>query len=216
MFSKALCKALIFILVTIPMTGFTQNGNSIGFGVSHLYDLYEGPDNLSNSFVDIDLKGLNGDYTKFDLAFDVNAQFSIAKMSGIGLSFSSGKMTSQMENQYSISKLNTFNITYRQYLTKPGRLSSFYGQLFLDVGVGINLYNGERYFVKDEGLFSRTNGFCLNNIGSLGLLLNFSEHIQAVVNSSFIINYSDQVDGYAFEKGTDLMLKTSIILMYRI
>ena len=48
----------------------------IGIGVSHLYDLYEGPialsstsGNVTYTVTDIDLKGLNGVYTKFDVGF---------------------------------------------------------------------------------------------------------------------------------------------------
>ena len=216
MLSKTLRIGFISFLLSLPTIGFTQNNISIGIGVDHLYDIYEGPDELSNSFIDIDLKGLNGDYTKFDVAFGINAQFDIAKMSGIGIGFTSGKMTSQLKNQYSISRVNMFNVTYRQYLTKAGLPKNFYGRLFMEVGVGANLFEGERYFVKDEGLFSKTNGFCINNIGALGWLVNISDHFQATINSSFIINYSDKIDGYAFDSGTDIMLKTGITLNYKL
>jgi hypothetical protein len=66
----------------------------IGIGVSHLYDLYEGPKNISSTsgnvtytVTDIDLKGLNGVYTKFDVGFGVLAELCVDAQKSILLSY---------------------------------------------------------------------------------------------------------------------------------
>ena len=77
----------IFIIVWV--FGFqlasAQTPNiKLGFGISHLYDLYEGPlelsgttGNVSYDIVDIDLKGMNGTYTQFDVGLSVLSEVEL-------------------------------------------------------------------------------------------------------------------------------------------
>ena len=57
-------------------------------------------------------------------------------------------------------------------------------------------YKGERYSVKDRGLFSITDGFCANSSATLGCSFEFRKHFRVVTITDFILNLSDAVDGY--------------------
>jgi len=205
---------------------------SVGFGISHLYDLNEGPMLLRSksittrySVADIDLKGLNGSNTQFDLGYGVIAELSINKNQSLLVSYANGTMTAQQDNQYSSTKLNLVNASFRQYLMpkkmqrqylKPAKdYDGFYVRPFAEVGVGLTNYNAGRYFVKDQGLFSKTSGNTFSNTFSLGCLLHINSKINFTAAPNFIINYSDAVDGYK-NKGADIMMSSTIGILFNL
>ena len=193
---------------------------SIGFGVSHLYDLYEG-ESFSNSGntpytdSDIDLKGLNGDFTKFDLCYGVLGELELEKGKSVTFSYHYGKMTSQLENQYSTSTLNMLNIGLRQYFFQDKNKSSFSISPYGELDLGITNYSAERMFVDDQSLFSQTSGFTLSSSLSVGCRFNVLPRLQVTAAPNFIINFSDAIDGYKYKSsGSDMMLRSTIGILY--
>lgn len=193
----------------------------VGVETAHLFDLFEGNTSLSDGYTDIDLQGMNGAKTQFDIGFGFNIEVPLEFRSSLFFSFLEGKMTSQFDNQYAKSDLTMVGIHYRQYFINTKYAINrhnpnlFYARPFYQFGLGMTSYKGERYFIKDNGLFSLTDGFCANTSATLGYSFEFGPHFQIVASSDFIINLSDAVDGYDNDKKSDIMQKTGLSLMYR-
>ena len=219
-------KRIFSILILVFTLGFITHAQHmpsprVGIEVANLFDLFEGNTSLSNGYTDIDLQGVNGSNSKLDLGFGFNMELPLEFRSSILFSFLEGKMTSQYENQYAKSDLTMVGIHYRQYFINTKYAINrhnpeiFYARPFYQFGVGMTSYKGERYFVKDNGLFSLTDGFCANTSATIGYSFEFGPHLQVVTSSDFIVNFSDAIDGYDNEKKSDIMQKTGISVMYR-
>lgn len=213
---------LIFVLA-IESTMHAQHMPlpRVGIETAHLFDLFEGETKLPDGYSDIDLRGMNGSNTQFDVGFGFNMELPLKFRSSIYLSFLEGKMTSQHENQYANTDLTMVGIHYRQYFINTKYAINrhnpdvFYARPFYQFGVGMTSFKGERYFVEDKGLFSLTDGFCANTSATLGYSFEFGRHFQVVASTDFILNISDAIDGYDNDKKSDIMQKTGISLMYR-
>jgi len=194
----------------------------LGFGISHLYDLYEGPlelsgttGNVSYDIVDIDLKGLNGTYTKFDVGLSVLSEVELNKLMSLRLSLTNGSMTAQFDNQYAKTALNLANIGFRRYLKPRVFRRKVQAYPFFEVGLGFTQFDAQRYFIKDEGLFSETNGVAFSNSVTTGCLFTLSRKVSFDIAPNFIINHSDAIDGYS-NKGGDIMMQTSIGFLFNL
>lgn len=192
---------------------------NIGIGVSHLYDLYGGPKelitsgNITYTVTDIDLKGLNGVYTKFDVGLGVLAELRVDAQKSILLSYTRGTLTSQHENQYATSKINMVNASYRYYFISDKYLKRPSVRPYSDVGLGFTIFEANRYFVADQGLFSQTSGATLSSVLAVGVQINVSRKMQITAAPNFIVNYSDAVDGYK-NRGVDIMMNSTIGVLY--
>lgn len=194
----------------------------LGFGISHLYDLYEGPlelsgttGNVSYDIVDIDLKGLNGTYTKFDIGLSVLSEVELNNLMSLRLSLTNGSMTAQFDNQYSKTALNLANIGFRRYLKPRVFRRKVQAYPFFEVGLGFAQFDAQRYFIKDEGLFSETNGVAFSNSVTTGCLFTLSRKVSFDIAPNFIINHSDAIDGYS-NRGGDIMMQTSIGFLFNL
>ena len=215
----------IFIIVWI--FGFqlasAQTPNiKLGFGISHLYDLYEGPlelsgttGNVSYDIVDIDLKGMNGTYTQFDVGLSVLSEVELNNLMSMRLSLTNGSLTSQFDNQYAKTNLNLVNVGFRRYLKPRVFRRKIQAYPFFEIGLGITQFDAERYFIKDEGLFSETNGIAFSNTVTTGCLFTLSRKVSFDISPNFIINHSDAIDGYS-NKGSDIMMQTSIGILFNL
>ncbi len=194
----------------------------LGFGISHLYDLYEGPlelsgttGNVSYDIVDIDLKGLNGTYTKFDIGLSVLSEVELNNLMSLRLSLTNGSMTAQFDNQYAKTALNLANIGFRRYLKPRVFRRKVQAYPFFEVGLGFTQFDAQRYFIKDEGLFSETNGVAFSNSVTTGCLFTLSRKVSFDIAPNFIINHSDAIDGYS-NRGGDIMMQTSIGFLFNL
>ena len=192
----------------------------IGLGVGHLYDLYEGPidlastsGNVTYTVTDIDLKGLNGDYTKFDVGLGVLAELCVGAQKSILLSYTRGTLTSQQENQYATSKINMVNVSYRYYFLPDIGNPATSVRPYSEVGLGLTTFEANRYFVADRGLFSQTSGATLSSMLAVGVQINVSQKMQITAAPNFIINYSDAVDGYQ-NRGVDIMMSSTLGVLF--
>ncbi|MFT4996567.1 MAG: hypothetical protein ACI8UQ_002117 [Bacteroidia bacterium] len=182
----------------------------IGIVTYNLLDLYEG----TKGSEDIDLYGGKGEYTKFDMAYGLLVEIPLNYKSSLDMELNMGKMTSQKENQYLKTELSMFNVHYRRYLTKSQKSDKFYTRLYCQLGLGLTLYKAERYFVKDNGLFSMREGVCFNNSATIGCMFNLSKKFQVSLSTGGMFNYADGFDGYDNQKAGDLMLKSGLGLYF--
>jgi len=209
------------ILVLLTFSSFAQKTPKVSFDNANpplkvgvifynLLDLYEG----TSASKDIDLYGGTGEYTKFDMAYGLLVEVPINYQSSLNIELNAGKMTAQKENQYLKTELSMFNAHYRRYLTKPQNSNTLYARLYSELGLGLTLYKAERYFVKDNGLFSMKEGICLNNSASIGCILNLNKKFQVSLSTGGMFNYADGFDGYDNRKVGDLMLKSGLGLHF--
>lgn len=194
----------------------------IGAGFGHMYDMYEGPlkktdgtGNVTYEITDIDLKGLNGKYTQFDVGASLLAALEINKIMAMTFTLTNASMTAQFDNQYAKTKLNLVNFGVRRYLKPPIFRRKIQAYPFFQVGLGLTHFDAQRYFIKDEGLFSKTNGVAFSNSVTTGCLFTLSRKISVDVAPNFIINHSDAIDGYS-NKGSDIMMQTSIGILFNL
>tara|TARA_Y100000385_G_C13100856_1_gene644422 strand:- start:3644 stop:4315 length:672 start_codon:yes stop_codon:yes gene_type:complete len=219
-----LFRIFLFLMMMISISSSAQNKRAIkiGVGASHLFDLYEGPleknvtiGNVNYNKTDIDLKGLNGDYSNFDLGLTVLIELKINQNTSLTSSYTKGTMTSQFDNQYAISDLDILNVGYRRYFNFYSDSSRARLFPFVDLSAGLTLYTAERNFVKDQSLFSRTESSTINTSISAGCLINLNRKISIIAAPNFIVNYSDAIDGYE-NQGVDIMLSSTIALIYKL
>jgi hypothetical protein len=209
------------IFFTSAITTYAQKPKvKMGLGVSHLYDLYEGPIDLSSTsgnvtytVTDIDLKGLNGDYTKFDVGLGVLAELCVGIQKSILLSYTRGTLTSQQDNQYATSKINMVNASYRYYFIPDIGNPASSVRPYSEVGLGLTTFEANRYFVADQGLFSQTSGAALSSMLAVGIQINVSRKMQITAAPNFIVNYSDAIDGYQ-NKGVDIMMSNTLGVLF--
>lgn len=194
----------------------------LGFEVNHLYDLYEGPHELSGTsgnvnyeIIDIDLKGLNGEYTQFDMGLSVLSEIELNSLVSMRLCITNGSMSSQFDNQYAKTKLNLINTDIRRYLKPRVFRRKIQAYPFFEIGLGLTHYDAQRYFIKDEGLFSETNGVAFSNSIATGCLFTLTRKVSFDISSNFIINHSDAIDGYS-NRGSDIMMQTSVGFMIKL
>ena len=209
------------IIFTFGITTYAQKPKvKMGFGVSHLYDLYEGPidlistsGNVTYTVTDIDLKGLNGVYTKFDVGLGVLAELSLDAQKSMLLSYTRGTLTSQQENQYATSKVNLVNASYRYYFISDKYRKGSIVRPYSEAGLGLTIFEANRYFVADQGLFSQTSGAALSSMLAVGIQINVSRKMQITAAPNFIVNYSDAIDGYQ-NKGVDIMMSNTLGVLF--
>ena len=204
------------IFASVVSTSAQKPKVKIGLGFSHLYDLYEGPidlisasGNVTYTVTDIDLKGLNGDYTKFDVGLGVLAELCVGIQKSILLSYTRGTLTSQQDNQYATSKINMVNASYRYYFIPDIGNSASSVRPYSEIGLGLTSFEANRYFVADQGLFSQTSGAALSSMLAVGVQINVSPKMQITAAPNFIVNYSDAIDGYQ-NKGVDIMMSNTL------
>lgn len=193
----------------------------VGIETAHLLDLFEGDTKLANGYTDIDLKGMDGPNSQFDLGYGLKMEIPIKLKSSITVNIMNGRMTSERENQYAKIDLRMMGISYRQYfgsrryLLKRDNPNRFKGRPFCQFGIGTIVYRGKRFFIKDNGLFSSVAGNSINTSTALGYSFEFGKHFQVVTTTDFILILSDAVDGYNNDKKSDILQKTGVSLMYR-
>jgi len=221
-FKKSILVALVLCVNTTQLNAQDVLSPAIGIETAHLLDLFEGETKLANGYTDIDLKGMGGTNTQFDIGYGLKMEIPLKVGSSIVLNMMNGRLTSQKENQYAEIKLSMIGLNYRHYLnTKKYLLKSsnpdlFKARAFVQLGFGTTNYKGKRFFERDNGLFSSIGGTTANTSSAFGYSFEFGKHFQVETNSNFILIFSDAVDGYDNGKKTDIMLKTGIGLMYHL
>lgn len=210
----------IMIFASATSTYAQKPKVKIGIAVSHLYDLYEGPVELTSTVgsinytsTDIDLKGLNGEYTKFDIGLGLLVEVAVNDRVSLTAAFTKGNMTSQFENLYATSDLSMLTMGYRRYFRPNSDKGKPHLSPYCEVGVGATYFAAERYFVQDQGLFSKTEELAFNSSISVGCIFNLNRKLSVTAAPNFIINYSDAVDGYK-NRGVDIMMSSTIGVLF--
>lgn len=210
---RYLSNILILLIVGITTCTYAQNRSfNIGVQTGSIYDIGKGVIDQSNGFTDVDMKGWQGDYAKFDLGYGLTASLDIKTRFALDFNILHGQITGQSEEQYYESSLGMYDLGFRTYF-RPHRDTSRVNGYF-SLGMGITSYDAKRYFVLDNGLFSKTNGVGFNNSVELGLMIALSQTVKLQISSGVLHTYSDALDGYDNLKAGDPIMRTKIGVVY--
>jgi hypothetical protein len=204
---------LLLVYLCFSLFGKAQNTRvSFGLQIAHMYDIGKGTFEQPNGYDDLDLKGLNGDFSKFDLGYGLSTTLEIRNQVGFDMELLLGQMTGQSLDQFYESQLTLFNLGFRTYFLPHSDIHKLNG--FFSIGLGLTGYDAKRYFVLDEGLFSKTDGVSFNNKLEFGGLFMLSKSVKIEISSGVLQTYSDALDGYDNQKLGDPIIRTKFAIQY--
>lgn len=210
---RYLLTILILFIVGITSHASAQDRSvNIGVQTGNIYDIGKGVIDQSNGFTDVDMKGWKGDHAKFDLGYGLTASLDIKTRFALDFDILLGQITGQSEEQYYESSLGMYDLGFRTYFRPHTDTSRVNG--YFSLGMGITSYDAKRYFVLDNGLFSKTNGLGFNNSVELGMLIGLSKILKLQISSGILHTYSDALDGYDNLKAGDPIMRTKIGLVF--
>lgn len=188
------------------------NTFSVGLRAVHLYDLpsYKFDNSLSQ-----DLKGLNGEFTKFDLGADVYAEKQFTPLIGIQLGARFGGLSGSNDVEHYRNRFVAANADMIFILSNLDRKRidaafNYYAKL----GLGYGTYNAERFLNADNssnGVVS--NDYWETRLGA-GVQYELSENLRLELDASYNVAHDDGFDGYNNSTGNDSYLSTGIGVAY--
>ncbi len=208
--------ALLFCGLTFTTT-FAQNNEelkswSLGVQVGHIYDL---GDYRFDIAPEEDLRGLNGDKTRFDLGGQVYFEKQLSPLWGIQLGGAFGSVTGANTVEYyegsfyNMSLDGLFMVSNLMVRNVP---SSFH--YYLKGGTGLGRFESNQFLIFDDSPDNSQSGsFNLYRLGvGMHYQLNSSLRLEMEVLYTSILN--DGFDGYDNASGHDALVNSSIGLAY--
>ena len=187
---------------------------SLGARISHLYDIgaYRYDTELSR-----DMRGLNGDFTTFDIGFSFYAERMFNPIFGLQLAYAGGSMTGANDVEY---YENSFSEARLDFIIMLSNWSPSFANSPWNVYTRLGLANGN--FIADQFLQADQVGD--NSFedtywkyqGGLGIQyeLNPSWRLELDLSLNSVLN--DGFDGYNSASGSDVYWSTGIGLAYSI
>ena len=192
------------------------NRLSIGFRLSHLYDIeYNGFGKLSGTETH-DFSGLNGGKTKFDMAAGVNLNYFITNKISLDLAYDKGNMTGETNdaNEFYTSKVSFLTFGLNFDLKGNKRVKPYKFIPFLRASASQSTYDTKRNFVYDGKTLGSSSGITLQVGLGAGMRYHFNDHWHLNFQSEVVQTYTDAWDGWDYGSGRDYMAKTSIGLCF--
>lgn len=188
---------------------------AIGIQLNHLYDVkYTGFDLLSNGFSGEDLRGLNGNKTRFDLALGLRASYFFGPLVSVDAYFDAGKMTGANTIDFYESKVWMAGVSANIDLKTFRRTTPYRWVPFARTSLGVGSYNTNRHFIEDGATFNRTEGRALQWGFGAGVRYHYNANWHAALSAEFVTTATDAWDGYDYGSGRDQLLKTSLGVFY--
>lgn len=192
------------------------NRLSVGLKAMHLYDLrFNSYDDLQNGFSGEDMFGLNGQKTRFDMAFGLEAAYQFSPVLSVDVYGAMGNMTGANQIEYYKAKTNFIgagaNIALKTAATGHYRFIPY-----ARFSTGWAGYSSTRYFIQDDVDFSTFEGNTLHYGLGLGLRAYLLNNLAVYAQSQFVVVATDAWDGYNYGSGKDHMLQTAVGIRYTI
>jgi outer membrane protein OmpA-like peptidoglycan-associated protein len=192
------------------------NRISLGFRLSHLYDIqYNGYRKLNGTDV-TDPSGLNGSKTKFDIATGMNLNYFITNKISLDLAYDKGKMTGQTNdaNEYYESKVSFLTFGLNFDLKGNKRVNPYKFVPFLRASASRSSYDTKRKYVSDDKETGTSNGATMQIGLGGGMRYHVNNHWHFNFQTEFVQTFTDAWDGWDYGSGRDYMAKTSIGLCF--
>jgi outer membrane protein OmpA-like peptidoglycan-associated protein len=188
------------------------NRFSIGFRLSHLYDIqYNGFGKLTGTET-TDPSGLNGSSTKFDLGGGLNFNYFITNKISLDLAYDIGTMTGETNDGNEFYESNVSFLTFGLNFDLKGnkRVKPYKFVPFLRASASSSTYDTKRMFVSDRGVNGLSNGTTLQFGLGAGMRYHFNDRWHLNFQSEVVQTYTDAWDGWDYGSGRDYMAKTSV------
>ena len=192
------------------------NRISLGFRLSHLYDIqYNGFKKLNGTDV-TDPSGLNGSKTKFDMAFGMNLNYFITNKISLDLAYDKGKMTGETNdaNEYYESKVSFLTFGLNFDLKGNKRVKPYKFVPFLRASISHAEFDTKRKYVSDDKETGASSGSTMQIGLGGGMRYHINNHWHFNFQSEFIQTFTDAWDGWDYGSGRDYMAKTSVGLCF--
>lgn len=215
-------KAMIFMVaLSFASVAHAQQSKSftnkwaIGIKLSNFKDLEVGYyDKLNNGFSGKDLKGLNGNKTRFDLGYGLDVAYFWTPIISVDLGFDIGKMTGANTVEYYEADVNFIQMGFNFDIKTKFRAKPYNWVPFVRASIGRSAFDTKRYFIEDDGFFNSESASTMVSGIGLGLRYHFNDNFHALLQSEYTVVYSDGLDGYNYGSGRDQLLKTSLAIRY--
>lgn len=185
---------------------------SIGIRAANFYDL---PSYRFDSELSHDMKGLNGDNTRFDIGMDLYLEKQFTPLLGLQAGLRTGGLTGANSREYyknSFSEGFVDGIFIFSNLNKNriGKKLDYYAKL----GLGYGHFSANRFLQSDNSPNGHTEGRYWEGRPGLGLQYNLNTFLRLELDVDYNIAFNDGFDGYNYGTGSDPYLSTGIGLAY--
>lgn len=202
---------------TQPKPAPKFNRFAIGIRASHLYDVKFKPNQvLTNGFIAEDMKGLNGEKTKFDMAFGADISYFFSPLFSMDLAYDKGKMTGSGTVEYYESNVEFFTLGANLSLKRSIRTKPYRFVPYVRASVANAYFDVNRKFKEDDATFNHIKDNCVQFGLGLGIRYHITNNLHLNLMSEFVTSYTDEWDGFDYSNGNDHLVKTSLGLRYTI
>jgi len=185
---------------------------SLGARISHLYDIgaYRYDTELSQ-----DMRGLNGDFTTFDIGYSFYAERMFNPIFGLQLAYAGGSMTGANDVEY---YENSFSEARLDFIIMLSNWSPSFANSPWNVYTRLGLANGnfkaDQFLQADQVGDNSFEDTYWKYQGGLGIQyeLNPSWRLELDLSLNSVLN--DGFDGYNSASGSDVYWSTGIGLAY--
>ncbi len=187
---------------------------SVGARVEHQYDL---PSYMFDSELGRDMKGLNGDYTSFDLGYNIYLEKQFTPLLGLQLGFRSGGLTGANDveyynNDFFVGSADlTFNLGNLDK-RRPNARWDYYAKL----GLGRGKYEAHRYLISDQSPNGREARRYWEGHAGVGVQYELNSFLRLELDVTYNMAFDDGFDGYNYSTGNDAYLSTGLGIAYTI
>lgn len=201
--------------------GSKFNRLSVGVSGVHFYDVLNSGQQINErGFPVLDMKGMNGDKTKFDKGLSLDLSYVLSPIVSFDLNYTAGGMTGADTAliEYYNSNLDVLGVGLNVAL-KSSRTLVYKWIPYLRFSGNRTQFNSTRYFVADDvrNTLSSDNGV-RGSVASFGLGLgcryHFSDNIHVFLQSEYVTANTNSLDGYASGSGRDQFVMSRIGLRY--
>ena len=196
--------------------GQSQESNlktwSIGARAVHLYDL---PSYKYDTEVSRDMKGLNGDNTKFDLGFDIYVEKQFTPFWGVQVGFRAGGLTGSNEVEYYENNFyeGTADLLFNLSNLDKKHIDSRWNY-YARLGMGLGNFTSERFLAEDNspnGVFD--DNYWEGRAGA-GVQYEINSSWRVELDVAYNVAFNDGFDGYNNATGSDPYLSTALGVAY--
>lgn len=201
--------------------GTKFNRLSIGLTGVHFYDVL----NPGQQFTEagdrvLDMKGMNGDKTKFDLGLGMDLTYFLSPVLSFDANYVAGSVTGAdtAQTEYYKADVNILGLGMNVAL-KSSRSISYRWVPFARFSVGRTAYNSTRSFVSDDV----ANPFIVNEPqkgtvmswgAGLGMRYHLSNNMHLLLQSEYVAMNTNALDGYNPGRGRDNILLSKLGIRY--
>jgi len=196
--------------------GQSQENNlktwSIGARAVHLYDL---PSYKFDTETSKDMKGLNGDDTKFDLGFDMYVEKQFTPFWGVQVGFRAAGLTGANDVEYYENSFyeGTADLLFNLSNLDKKHIDSRWNY-YVRLGMGLGKFTSERFLIGDD---SPNGGFDDNyweGRAGAGVQYEINPSWRVELDVAYNVAFNDGFDGYNNASGSDPYLSTALGVAY--